>query len=124
MQGSRGRRAPAQAGLESRVSPNACPIAIAMRRAVLGALATLGARQRRHLHLHQLPTSFTDSRSTSGCSSTSTGLTTSSIVVFSLPATRRASLSPNREKSDEHEGRGGRKRLSAPIRSTRSNPRT
>jgi hypothetical protein len=92
-----------------------------MRRSVLAALATLGARKRRHLHLHQLPaSSFTDSRSKFACSSTSTGLTISSIVVLSLPATRRASLSSNREKSDEHEGRGGRKRLSAPIRSTRS----
>jgi hypothetical protein len=50
----------------------------------------------------------TDSRSTSACSSTSTFLTTSSIAILSAPAIAGASLSSNREKSDEHEHRGGR----------------
>ena len=50
----------------------------------------------------------TDSRNTSACSSTSTFLTTSSIAILSPPAIAGASLSSNREKSDEHEHRGGR----------------
>jgi hypothetical protein len=59
-----------------------------MRRAVLAALAVLGADQLRHFGLHQLlrATARTDSRITSPCSSRSTCLTTSSIVILSRPA--------------------------------------
>jgi hypothetical protein len=52
-------------------------------------------------------TARTDSRITSPCSSRSTRRTTSSIVILSAPAI--AGLLPsNREKSDDHERRGGR----------------
>ena len=54
----------------------------------------------------------TDHRSgslnTSACSSSSTFLTTSSTAILSAPAIAGGSLSSNREKSDEHEHRGGR----------------
>jgi hypothetical protein len=85
-----------------------------MRGTVLSALAALGADQLADLHLDQLGASHsTDSRSTSACSSTSTFLTTSSIAILSAPAIAGASLSSNREKSDEHEHRGGRNHFRA-----------
>jgi hypothetical protein len=80
-----------------------------MRRSILGALATFRADQLGASTSISCPAShLTDSRNTSACSSTSTFLTTSSIAILSAPAIAGASLSSNREKSDEHEHRGGR----------------
>jgi hypothetical protein len=83
-------------------------IAVAMRRAVLRALTVHGTDQLRNLGLHQLASDRLHGLSDhSPCSSRSTLLTTSSIVILSRPAIAGL-LSSNPEKSDDHERRGGR----------------
>jgi hypothetical protein len=78
-----------------------------MRGTVLGALAALGADQLADLHLHQLPSQPLH-RLAQHVGVLVDQHLPGSIAILSAPAIAGASLSSNREKSDEHEHRGGR----------------
>jgi hypothetical protein len=91
-----------------RASATARPIAVAMRRPILGRRSPSSRRSARDLELHQLRRDGLDRLADHvACSSSNTFLTTSSIVILSAPATRRL-LSSNREKSDDLQRRVGR----------------
>ena len=115
-------------GSATRSPPPGCPSAAADSRCDASRGPRCAHRARRRSARRPRPPSTparpprTDSRITSACSSRSTCLTTSSIVILSRPAIAGL-LSSNRENSDDHERRGGRTYVRSVRPRSYTNPR-